>query len=65
VTYIASNLDECFIFHVVRINPESDGRYGVLPYQEFHAATLDPQVGAMMEKSNRRNAGAIDGQPNT
>jgi hypothetical protein len=35
------------------------GCYGVFPYQEFHEANLDPEVGVMVEKKKpaerRRN----------
>ena len=50
MTYITSNWDECFIIHALILSRRAEGRYGVLPYQEFHEANLDPQVGAMVEK---------------
>jgi hypothetical protein len=43
-------LDECFIIHAVSLSWRAEWRYGVLPYQEFHEANLDPQVGAIVEK---------------
>jgi hypothetical protein len=43
-------LDECFIIHAMKINRRAKGRYGVFPYQEFHEANLNPQVGVMVEK---------------
>jgi hypothetical protein len=38
VAYIASNLAECFIFHALSLSRSAEGRYGVLPYREFHEA---------------------------
>ncbi len=38
------------MIHAVSLNQRAEGRYGVLPYQEFHEANLDPQVETMVEK---------------
>ena len=38
------------MIHAVSLSQRAEGRYGVLPYQEFHEANLDPQIGAMVEK---------------
>ena len=32
------------MIHAVNLSRRAGGRYGVLPYQEFHEANLDPQV---------------------
>jgi hypothetical protein len=38
------------MIHAAKLSQGAAGRYGVLPYQEFHESNLDPQVGAMVEK---------------
>jgi len=41
------------LFIGVTISGESGGCYGVLPYQAFHEASLDPHVGATAKKETR------------
>jgi len=41
---MTSHVEMCFTIHAVNVGRRAEGRYGALPYQEFHETKLDPHV---------------------